>query len=485
MGSTTSRHASPSTSNHHTRRFFSSLLCGRSSPPHPDMDDSSHVLFVNSAQVLSSQSTEAGNQVKESSLNPCVKSRLTYLSTDMESSSESNDPAIRGNLSLNLSQGESSSQQNDSHGPSVEQTMLDLVSVGVMNNMEESSDVNCSARGSSHAALHVQATNSSARLVDFDAGGEPQVYSYNSGLSTSLSDETLQETSSALGVVVSNREQGQEDASYLHVDMVSISSDIVSSNENDINSNHNVRRNSRRLFWDAFSRRSSRRHMDSPTVHISSSDTDDLGSRGGRWLLDFNGDFFDDIGSSSGYLGNRIHSMNEQRRQSRSEILDRLRGGSSSYEHGRRSTICSTGQHPNGTCSCDPLINEESTTRVTITRIVMLAEALFEVLDEIHRQPLAFSMSMVMVPAPEDVVNSFPLKNHKKHITTDSDDEVDQCYICLDEYEEGDNIRVLPCRHEYHMSCVDKWLKEIHGVCPLCRGDVCKAPARPVEIITP
>lgn len=43
--------------------------------------------------------------------------------------------------------------------------------------------------------------------------------------------------------------------------------------------------------------------------------------------------------------------------------------------------------------------------------------------------------------------------------------EYDRCYICLAEYEEGDQIRVLPCLHEYHMSCVDKWLKEIHGYC--------------------
>lgn len=51
-----------------------------------------------------------------------------------------------------------------------------------------------------------------------------------------------------------------------------------------------------------------------------------------------------------------------------------------------------------------------------------------------------------------------------------------RCYICLSEYEEGDKIRILPCHHEFHLPCVDKWLKEIHGYCsaiyifgpPLC-----------------
>jgi len=37
-----------------------------------------------------------------------------------------------------------------------------------------------------------------------------------------------------------------------------------------------------------------------------------------------------------------------------------------------------------------------------------------------------------------------------------------RCYICLVEYEEADSIRTLPCHHEFHKTCVDKWLKEIH-----------------------
>ncbi|KAL8266008.1 hypothetical protein R6Q59_003352 [Mikania micrantha] len=43
------------------------------------------------------------------------------------------------------------------------------------------------------------------------------------------------------------------------------------------------------------------------------------------------------------------------------------------------------------------------------------------------------------------------------------------CAICLTEYADGDEIRVLPqCGHGFHVGCIDKWLGS-HSSCPSCR----------------
>ena len=47
-------------------------------------------------------------------------------------------------------------------------------------------------------------------------------------------------------------------------------------------------------------------------------------------------------------------------------------------------------------------------------------------------------------------------------------DENECCPICLVEYEEGDKLRVLPCGHSMHQSCVDAWLQN-NPSCPSCR----------------
>lgn len=46
------------------------------------------------------------------------------------------------------------------------------------------------------------------------------------------------------------------------------------------------------------------------------------------------------------------------------------------------------------------------------------------------------------------------------------------CSICLDDYVEGERLRVLPCEHTYHTKCVDPWLTKGKRNCPLCKKKI-------------
>ncbi|XP_067292037.1 E3 ubiquitin-protein ligase RLIM [Pseudorasbora parva] len=45
------------------------------------------------------------------------------------------------------------------------------------------------------------------------------------------------------------------------------------------------------------------------------------------------------------------------------------------------------------------------------------------------------------------------------------------CQICFSEYKAGERLRMLPCLHDYHVKCIDRWLKE-NATCPICRADI-------------
>ncbi|KAK7329997.1 hypothetical protein VNO77_24181 [Canavalia gladiata] len=519
MGSGSSRLGSRPSTTRVNRFRLSSLLCGTST------SRSIHQMEEHSSELRSDSARDFEGEIQkiteESSLS-CTEARVS-CSLHAENATESDmrtefygNSTVEGS-SLNVvtcSQRECFSEHkelvppyqvraghsgnesySDSSNPAstsfVELQSSDPVSVNVSANKDAANDVDDPvASGVSHETMRPRSStsqehgNSGSGEISVEEHTSAFISVQNSSSNPVAQVPNLATTSqvpedephreaipSGLGILVSNRERGQGNDSVLQVDVVTISSNILSGSNTNPN-DHDARRNGRRLFWDAFSRRSSRRLGDSPTIVFSTGGADDSGSQD-RWLVDFGGDLSNDgVGGASGYMGSRIHRLNERMRHSRSEIWERLRGGFD--EIGRWNSSCPLGLHADGMCSCESSpMAEESSTRASISRIVMLAEALFEVLDEIHRQPVSLSLSMVSLPAPESVVDSFPLKSHKKVDVADGGNDTEQCYICLAEYEEGDQIRVLPCKHEYHMSCVDKWLKEIHGVCPLCRGNVC------------
>ncbi|KAG0271479.1 hypothetical protein BGZ95_000706 [Linnemannia exigua] len=71
----------------------------------------------------------------------------------------------------------------------------------------------------------------------------------------------------------------------------------------------------------------------------------------------------------------------------------------------------------------------------------------------------------------------------KKTATTDKDEPKAElpfananaqtmCSICLAEYEVGEQVRTLPCYHQYHQGCIDPWLLNVAALCPICKRDL-------------
>jgi hypothetical protein len=59
---------------------------------------------------------------------------------------------------------------------------------------------------------------------------------------------------------------------------------------------------------------------------------------------------------------------------------------------------------------------------------------------------------------------------------TTTEDHNCACVICLEQFVEGDRLRVLHCGHSFHMGCIDRWLSGSHSFsecyttgCPICK----------------
>ena len=45
------------------------------------------------------------------------------------------------------------------------------------------------------------------------------------------------------------------------------------------------------------------------------------------------------------------------------------------------------------------------------------------------------------------------------------------CSVCLEDLQVDERVRVLPCKHRFHLGCIDGWLMRQHW-CPNCKRDL-------------
>lgn len=78
------------------------------------------------------------------------------------------------------------------------------------------------------------------------------------------------------------------------------------------------------------------------------------------------------------------------------------------------------------------------------------------------------------LPASIDAVNNLPKKIYQSKSRAINDPDI--CAICLDDFEDEEELRKLPCKHEFHIGCIDPWLLTRKRFCPVCKGDSCPVP---------
>ncbi|KAL0357575.1 UNVERIFIED_CONTAM: E3 ubiquitin-protein ligase SIS3 [Sesamum calycinum] len=86
-------------------------------------------------------------------------------------------------------------------------------------------------------------------------------------------------------------------------------------------------------------------------------------------------------------------------------------------------------------------------------------------LDAAQYQP-----GLYLTPAQREAVEALIQELPKFRLKAVPND-CSECPICLEEFYVGNEVRGLPCAHNFHVECIDKWLR-LNVKCPRCRCSV-------------
>jgi len=92
--------------------------------------------------------------------------------------------------------------------------------------------------------------------------------------------------------------------------------------------------------------------------------------------------------------------------------------------------------------------------------------------------PVSMPATTIATPPPAAVGNTVsapknttttrsPASSTTMAQTSTNENEHLGCSICTDDFAVGEDVRVLPCNHKFHPACIDPWLMNVSGTCPL------------------
>lgn len=89
-----------------------------------------------------------------------------------------------------------------------------------------------------------------------------------------------------------------------------------------------------------------------------------------------------------------------------------------------------------------------------------------------HRLNQVLNNSLMEKKVYKKVLSDKGLLELKKIIYDENKYETKECVISMEEFNNGDEIIQLPCKHIFHSEPIKTWLKEESSKCPVCRYEL-------------
>ena len=104
------------------------------------------------------------------------------------------------------------------------------------------------------------------------------------------------------------------------------------------------------------------------------------------------------------------------------------------------------------------------------------SEGLISIDDNTRNAPQSGGLEWSWIAVPKDLSESSQ-SIESSLLKAQVQCKYDKCVICLEEFQKGDRLRVLPCEHRFHCGCIDKWLSGsfsdencVTSLCPICKS---------------